>query len=130
MNSNRYDRKKKVKYVFTSNTNTNDIYAVPEEVKKKQYNYYQIASYRHPRNDMHHLRKFSINYNNEFTDVAEYMITKKQCKQFLSNHKPNEYKFYAVYDLDNIDYPNLGEVSMSKSSILENDYNYTGYAPF
>jgi hypothetical protein len=91
--------------------------------------YYQVALFPNPNTSKYNVRMFFVNYNNEYTDIKTFNITKKQLKQFLANTNSKQYKMYSVYTLDNVNYPLSGEILLSKSDILENDYNYTGFAP-
>ena len=92
--------------------------------------YHQICTFPNPYNNKYHMRKFVINGNNEFEDVKDFYLSKKQCKKFYKIKKPNEFKCYHVYSLDDIDYPNMSDVLTSKSQILGTNYDYSGFAPF
>lgn len=92
--------------------------------------FYQICSFRNPTTKAFHVRKFVINNKNEFANVKEYFLSRKQYKKLLEVKTPNEYKCFNTYDLKNIAYPTEADILVSKSQLLNNSYNYTGYAPF
>lgn len=93
-------------------------------------NYFQIASFANPNSNKYHLKRFVINGNNQFIRLKEYHLTKCQLEKLISVKKPNEYKMYSSYSLNDITYPNNGDISMARSQILEEDSTYSGYAQF
>lgn len=122
---NSSSRRKKVNYIFGESRGDN-----VEIENVTNTNYYQICTYKEPRTDKYCLRKFIINSKNEFIEMSEYLLTKKQIKKFYANKKPHEFKCYPSYNFDNIGYPNLGEVNLANSRILSNNHEYSGFAPF
>jgi hypothetical protein len=101
-----------------------------EEPKEHLTSFYQAASFANPQNGAYHVRRFIVNNNNEFINIRDHHLNKKQYHKLLERKKPNEYKVYSVYDLKNVNYPSFGDVLAAKSSILATDYNYYGAAPF
>ncbi len=124
MYNNTSSRRKKVNYVFGDKRNEEVVDNITFS------NYYQICTYKDPTTNSYHLRKFVISSKNEFEQMNEYRLTKKQLKKFIENKKKHEYKCYPSYNFNNIDYPNLGDIHMANSSILSGNSDYTGYAPF
>ncbi len=119
-------KKKRTRYTFISPSEKSD-----DQVASDNINfYYQICTFPGPQTNKFHMRKFVINSKNEFIAINDYHLNKKQCKKFFAIKKPHEYKCYSVYSLDEVNYPNLSEVLTSKSDILSNSYDYTGFAPF
>jgi len=112
-------------YTFISHNEYNK--KPKEEIYTK---YYQIASYQHPKTAKYHIIKYIINDDIQIADISEYMLTKKQLKQLYKSIKIHEYKSYPVYTLNNTPSPHYSDLLASRSSILNNRYNYTGYAPF
>ena len=110
-------------YQFTNNFNK-------QKKNNKITYYYQLASFLNPKTNLYELRRFTINSKNEFLEIKNYLLNKKQFDDFLINKKQNEYKIFSVYDLSIIDYPILSDILISKSDILNTSYNYSGYAPF
>ena len=92
--------------------------------------FYQLATFPDKKTNKYHLRRFSISDNNEFVDVKNYALNKKQYSRFLEVKKRNEYKCYSVMDLNVVNYPVLADILLAKSSILSTAYDYTGFAPF
>lgn len=93
-------------------------------------NYYQVATFADHNTNKYHLKKFVINENNQFIRLTEYRLTKRQMEKFLSKKKQNEYKLFSSYDLSGVNYPNNGDISLARSSILGEDSSYSGYAAF
>lgn len=94
---------------------------------------YQVATFPHDKitnTEKYHIRKFVINEDNEFVNIKNYYLSKKEYNKFLKIKKPNEYKLFSVLDLSMINYPSLSDILLLKSNILTVDHNYSGYAPF
>lgn len=119
-------RKKRVRYHFVTPT----IVEENKDAKKPIIFFYQICTFKNPDNGMYHLRRFTINSKNEFMDIKNYILTKKQRKKFLRETKCHKYKCYDTYTLENINYPSLADIMTSQSDILSMRYNYSGFAPF
>ena len=120
------NRNKNIKYKFVTPNTSNK-----EEAEPEQFTFfYQICTFPNPNNQKFHMKKFVINSKNEFINVSEYYLTNNQCKKFFNIKKKHEYKCYPVYSLNDVNTPSLGEILGSKSDILNNTYDYTGYAPF
>lgn len=92
--------------------------------------YYQIAYYMNPETDLYHVRKFLIDDNNNIVNVTNVGLTKKQYKKFIKMISINQYKQYPVYSLDMVEYPTTSDFLVSKSTILNNNFSYSGYSPF
>ena len=117
-------KKKNVRYHFV-NTRVEDI------DKEDDYSFfYQICAFPDPYSKKYELRKFVINKNNEFLQIKKYILNKKQCKKFYKTKKKGEYLAYPVYNLDEIEYPKLGEILTCKSQNIMDSYDYSGFAPF
>lgn len=118
-------KRKRTKYHFVSPSEQQ------EQINPDKINfYYQICTFPNPSTSKFHMRKFVINDKNEFIAINDYHLNKKQAKKFFSMKKPHEYKCYSVYSLEDVNYPHLSEVLTSKSDILSNNYDYSGFAPF
>lgn len=116
------------KYTFITKSNSIDINKNFEN--KIAYFYFQLCSFINPKLKKYVIRRFAINQNNEFIKVDYFNLSEKQFKKFIQVKKKHEYKIYPVYELSSIDYPNLGEILISKSDILSTNHNYSGFAPF
>lgn len=113
------------RYQFISH----DSYKNRKDDKSLTY-FYQLATFPHPKNGKYHMRKFIINSKNNVHDVNDYLLDKDQYDRFLKSKKINEYKLYSVYSLNDVNYPTGGEILASKSDMLNNNFDYTGFAPF
>lgn len=92
--------------------------------------FYQVCAFQNPYTNRYHVRKFIINDANEFINVKEYKLKRKRYQKFFEIKNSNEYKCYSTYDLKNVSYPAMADILTAKSSILGNNYGYTGFAPF
>ena len=123
-----FSRKKRTKYQFVSTRDIENFQNTEDNEIKSLY--YQVCTFPEPKTGRFHMRKFIINNNNEFIDIKNFKLTKKQCKQFCSTTKPHQYKKFNTYDLENVSYPCLADILTSQSNILSTDYTYSGFAPF
>ncbi len=90
----------------------------------------QIANFPNSKTKLYHVRKFIINDDNEFVNVKDYFLNKHTYDKLFNIKKKHEYKLYAVYDLNTVDYPTMADILALKSDILGANYNYYGFAPF
>lgn len=90
----------------------------------------QIATFPNSKTKLFHVRKFTINNDNQFIGIKDYYINLCTYNKLLNKRRRNEYKLYAVYDLNTVDVPSLSDIFILKSDILGTDYNYYGSAPF
>jgi len=93
-------------------------------------NFLQIAEFMHPKTKHHHVRKFTINQSNEVINMKDYYLNKSKYERLLKKKKPNEYKLYSVYSLNDVNHPNASHILAMKSSILQTNHDYYGFAPF
>ena len=110
-------------YQFVANFNDN-------QVEEQLISFYQIASFCNPKTHTYHIRRFIVNDNNEFVNIRDHYIDKRRYHKLLKIKKPNQYKVYSVYDLNNINYPSMGDVLGAKSSMISSNTDYYGAAPF
>jgi hypothetical protein len=93
-------------------------------------NYYQVSYFSNPKTKLYHIRKFVIKSDTTLRSMKNYYVDHKTYSKLLNTKKEHEYKVFAVYNLKNVKYPNINNIFMRISSNLENNYNYTGFAPF
>lgn len=124
----------KHRYVFgqplatrTLNKSRNEMMYAPDPSSHK---FYQLCHFRHPTTKKYNGRKFVVNEQGVFTDVVSKEYTSDQMKKFFRNHKDNEYKKYATYDINTVPFPKVGEILMAQSPLLNTDNDYTGFAKF
>jgi len=122
---NNYNNSDRIRYTFVTGNESSNVNSVEDFTF-----FYQICTFKNPKTNKYDMRKFVISPQNEFVSIQNYKLTKIQCDKFFAIKKPQEYKCYTVYNLDNINTPSLGDIMTSKSKILTNSYNYTGYSPF
>lgn len=113
------------KYVFKSSESNDEFSYKPTPA---QFKFYQICLFVDPHTQKHHIRRSIINEYGKFISIEEKLFSKNQFKKFLKNHRPNEFKTYSTYDMSLIDYPNPGDIMQVQSPLLNNNYEYTGYA--
>lgn len=110
-------------YIFVENFNNK---REPESI----HFFYQICTFGNPQTGKYEMRKYAINEKDEFVDIKEYNLTKKQYKKFISTRKQHEYKAYPAYSLIHVNHASMGDVLMAKSDILATSFDYYGFAPF
>lgn len=115
--------KKKVRYHFINKDNE-------QPIESGQFTeFYQLAIFPNTQSGKYELRKFVLS-GDKFITVKTFYLSRKEVKKFLNSKKQHEYKSYNAYSLDEVRYPNMGEISVSRSDILNNDSGYSGYAKF
>lgn len=116
---------KRPTYEFSTTKDPSLLPKTPEEICFV----YQICTFKNPRTHKFHMRKFTLNGENQFIRLHNYRLSKKQCKLFFKIKKAHEYKCFSTYTLEEIEYPKLGDILMARSNILSMNHNYTGFAP-
>lgn len=122
-------KKNRVKYHFITNNDTNNTNDQPTNINDIMF-FYQLSTFQNPHKKKFHLKKFIIDHNNNFIGLKEYYITLNQRNKFLNANQKNKYKMYSTYDLNNINYPTMGDILHAKSDILSTNSSYTGFAQF
>jgi len=117
---------KNIKYIFDTNKTNTTVHQKPQ----KYTFFYQICTFPDMNTNKYHLRKFIINDDDKFTSIKNYRLSKLQHDKFFKTKKKHEYKIYHTYDLEDVNYPTLADISMSRSNILNNQHGYSGFAPF
>lgn len=126
MNDNFVSARKRTKYTFVKP-------AEEENKNNKIINlnyYYQICTFPNPKTKKLHMRQFVVDQDHNFVNVSNYQLSSNQYKKFISTKRPNEYKWFSTYDLENVNYPSLHDILMLESDILNTDSSYTGFAKF
>ena len=101
----------------------------PECTAEPNINFYQLAIFADLNTKLYHIRRFTINQNNEFVAVRNHYINKRTFDKFLKKKKNHEYKMFSVYELDNVNYPTVSDILLLKSDILSTNYYHYDYAP-
>jgi hypothetical protein len=124
MNAGDTGRRHNMKYKFVSN------FEEPKAIPEKIVEYYQICAFKDKDTGLYQVRKFTINGNNEFTEIKIMKLNKKDLKKLLATKKQNEYRIYSVYDVQMITYPTLSDVLELKSQMITGLYDDYGFAAF
>lgn len=114
-----------VNYSFVA-PSSNDEYFNNDE--KYTFHFYQICSFKNPRNNKYHVRKCKYDQDFNLISINELYFDENMMKRFEFTHRVNKYKKYPVYSLKLVDLPNPADILQSKSSLLNNDSSYSGFA--
>lgn len=112
------------KYKFVSKQHScvnNGMYKAPSVV------FYQLSNFPHPKNGMHHIRRFEVD-GTVIKSIKENYLTTSQFRKFVSTKSSNKYRVYANVDLNTIGNPTSHEMASARSEILAGNNNYTGFA--
>lgn len=112
-------KKKRVRYEFVSRK---DVEEQNNNYAGQMTDYYQICAFRNPKNDKFHMRKFVLDEKDNIMSVREYYLSERKCKQFFKTKNEHQYRCYPSYDLDNVNYPVMGDILAAKSPLLANNY--------
>ena len=106
---------KKVNFKFVDKHRTiyNNGEYVPEDVI-----FYQLATFSHPIHNGYHVRRFVIDGNNNYVSVKERYFTEEEYNKFIQNTKPNIFRRYSTFDLNEVNNPNMADISLVRSDIL------------
>ena len=85
----------------------------------RNFKYYQLCSFKIPTTKKYHIRRFIMNSKNEFTNIQESYIDSNKYQQFIRSHPPSDYKLFGTYDLKQIPYPSLGDITIIQSPMLD-----------
>lgn len=111
-------------YKFVTNNDDN----TDNKPEIKMESYYQICMFPNKDNKFM-VRKFTINGKNDFDKVKIYEVSRKLVDKLIKSKKKHQYKLYSTSDIKLVEYPKLADINLLKSDILNNHYNYSGYAP-
>ncbi len=120
-------KRKRTKYHFVGPSNPEEQFV--QHTGEPRY-FYQICTFKHPDTNKYHMRQFVIGDDSHFLDIRDLYLSKSDCKKFYKRFKRHKYKRYDVYTLDAIPAPTLYDIETSHSELLNNDFDYTGFAPF
>ena len=122
------------KYNFAHHVTTDFIYDANTLINKhEQYSYkgvdiYQLSSFKNPSSKFYHVRRFAITPNNEIASVKEYRLTHEQITTLKDKLKHNQFKSFAVYNFDDVAYPDINDMLLAQSQMISHDNDYTGFA--
>lgn len=114
------------KYVFITPSNTSLYNDTPlDEIK-----IYQICGFPNPKTKLFEIREVLVNGENEVKAFRNLNVTKSVQRKLLKNLRDNKYRLYSTYTLAYIELPSCNDISLSRSGMINNDSDYSGYAPF
>jgi hypothetical protein len=95
------------------------------------HTFYQICTFLNPLTNKRKIRRFVFDSGGNIRKVHEKDFDENTYNKIAKQLKENQYKFYNVYDLDNVEYPCYAELMIAQSPILNVDSDkYTQYAAF
>lgn len=89
--------------------------------------FYQIALFKTKKG--YEVKRFYFDNNDRLLDISKAFMSKEKVEKFVDSNKSNIYKIYSVYTLDEVPYPSTSDITLARSDIIQNDYDYSGYAP-
>jgi hypothetical protein len=97
--------------------------------------FYQICLFPDPKTKRYSVKRFIYKTDiktgiSKFVSVSQIGLTAEQHQSFLYSLKPHQYNTFSTYDLSDVDPPKLADVLINSSELLNNDYDYSGYAPY
>lgn len=78
---------------------------------------YQICQFS--INKKYYIRKLYYNENLELIKKKIFLLSKRELEKFIKKSSENKILFYPVYTLPDIRYPNINEILISKSKLLQ-----------
>jgi len=114
-----------MKYVFVSQDDTPEV-----GIQQKPIKFYQICAFPNPKNEKYEVRVVKINDDDKIISFDIYSVTKETKKKLLSVLRANLFKIYATFTLDGTKLPSLSDISTARSKMINDDNNYSGFAPF
>lgn len=114
------------RYKFVTPDSQSTYNDVPSEPTK----FYQICAFPNPSTDKFEVREIIINGYNEIETYNTLSISEKNRSKLLKTLRENKYRLYATYTLKHIGLPSCNDISLSRSGILNNDSDYSGFASF
>jgi hypothetical protein len=106
-------------------------YNNPQKSKKViSYDFYQITSFPNPKTNRFMVIKFTYDQQMIIRKVKQYYAKKNIIDKLFQNIGSHKYKLYPCIDLNQIEPPSVSDLIIGASSNTNNNYNYTGYAPY
>ena len=88
--------------------------------------FYQICQY--PVRGKIWVRKMYVDEQGFITNQKATKYKPKRIKEFIKNAPANKYSIHPTHTLDNVELPSGGQILAAKSSIINNNSEYSGYA--
>lgn len=118
MYNSTYQGKYNRKYTFGKNRSNVSVgcYSQPCGIEKS---FYQACTYANPKTNKYTLREWKVIPGPKLNGGTDRQLTKAQMIQFMNEKAPHEYKKYSTYDINIIGAPNLADIMLSQSDILD-----------
>ena len=117
------------RYNFIQATNEqNNLHYKPE---KQIIKFHQVCLFKNPHTHKYHIRRFVYNELGECIEMSDHHLSQHNFDKFKKKYKPNEYRCYQTYTLNNVPPPKGGETLMAGSELLGNGQRgYDGFLQF
>jgi hypothetical protein len=97
--------------------------------KRELTSFYQICKFS-CGNDFYTVRKIIIDELGDVTSMKEKNYKKKKLDKFMNSIQSNKYSLYSTHDMKLINPPEPGNILASKSSLINNNNDHSGFAGF
>ncbi len=98
--------------------------------KVNSFDFYQISSFPNPKTNRFMAIKFTYDQEMIIRKVKQYYAKKHIIDKLLQNIGSHKYRLYPCIDLNQIEPPSVSDLMTGASSNTNNNYDYTGYAPY
>lgn len=95
--------------------------------KKQLTSFYQICKMSCGKN-YYTVRKIIVDEHGYTVSTKEHNYKKTRLEQFLKTAPDNKYEIYPTHDINLINPPEPGKILAAKSSLLNDNNAYSGYA--
>ena len=94
------------------------IKSIEEKKPNKLYRFHQICMFIDPKTSKYNIRTIIFDDDYNFVKILDKQYNAYQCKLLMESSKSTEYKTYATFDLNLIDYPNNDDLLKVQSKLL------------
>lgn len=114
------------KYIFVSQEDKNGMEGPIERPLK----YYQVCGFANPKTNKFEIRVVNIDEYDRIASFDTYAVTEETKKKLIKSLRDNEYRVYAVYSVQQVKLPEMNDIRVARSSMICENNNYSGFAPF
>jgi len=107
-------KKVNFKFVEKHNSTINNGDYVAEDVV-----FYQLATFPNPKKQGYHIRRYIIDGNNNYVSVKEKYFKESEYIHFIETTRPNIFRRYSTFNLNEVSQPTMGDISLARSDILK-----------
>lgn len=107
------------KYLFNYDPNSN---MLPVYDLSRTMTIYQIAIHPNPKSDKHHVKRITIEIDNDYkvVETKEMFLIRQKVDEIVNTNL--KYKLYSTYNLNYVDLPSIADINLFDSKLL-NDNN-------